>query len=353
MNSQHVYSFAVNGNYIYAGTAAASTFLPSFYFSSNGINWSGAGMEYREINALATNGNNVYAGVYNSFPNYGGFYLSTNNGMNWTKTAFNNSYTVAPIEVIGNYIYVGAYNSSNIPGLYFSTNNGYNWTQTSLNNCYVRGIKVIGNNIFAVVYYTNNTGGVYRSTNNGINWAATSLIGDVNTIEVGGNNIFAETTYNLSSGTGGFYYSTNYGTSWVRNNPNFNSNIYLNKILFANDFIFIGSSSGLDLWRRPLSEIIGIQNISSEIPLKYSLSQNYPNPFNPTTNLKFDVPRAGDVKIVVYDLMGREVQTLVNESLKPGTYEISFDGSLLNSGVYFYMITAGNYSESKRMLLIK
>jgi Secretion system C-terminal sorting domain len=61
----------------------------------------------------------------------------------------------------------------------------------------------------------------------------------------------------------------------------------------------------------------------------------------------------GEVKIVVYDVTGREVQKLVNESLKPGTYETSFDGSMLNSGVYFYKITAGDYSETKKMLLIK
>jgi len=97
----------------------------------------------------------------------------------------------------------------------------------------------------------------------------------------------------------------------------------------------------------------GVQNISSEIPSSYSLNQNYPNPFNPTTKIKFDVVRVGDVKIVVYDVMGREVQTLVNESLKPGTYEASFDGSQLTSGVYFYKITAGDFSQTKKMLLLK
>jgi hypothetical protein len=83
------------------------------------------------------------------------------------------------------------------------------------------------------------------------------------------------------------------------------------------------------------------------------LSQNYPNPFNPTTKIKFDIVRAGDVKIVVYDVMGREVQTVLNERLQPGTYEASFDASQLTSGVYFYKITAGDFLQTKKMLMIK
>jgi hypothetical protein len=97
----------------------------------------------------------------------------------------------------------------------------------------------------------------------------------------------------------------------------------------------------------------GYQNISTETPSKYSLSQNYPNPFNPTTKIKFAMPKAGDAKVIVYDVMGREVQTLVNEKLQAGTYETSFDGSMLNSGVYFYKMTTDGFTETKRMILIK
>jgi hypothetical protein len=98
---------------------------------------------------------------------------------------------------------------------------------------------------------------------------------------------------------------------------------------------------------------IGINQISTEIPMKFSLSQNYPNPFNSITNVKFSMLNAGDVKIVVYDIQGREVQTLVNERLQPGIYEAKFDGSSLSSGVYFYRMVTEGFSETKRMLLIK
>ena len=100
-------------------------------------------------------------------------------------------------------------------------------------------------------------------------------------------------------------------------------------------------------------EIIGIQNISSEIPSSFSLSQNYPNPFNPVTNLEFGISDLGFVSLEVYDVLGKEVAMLVNEKLSPGKYKVEFDGSGFSSGVYFYRLTAGDFTETKRMMLVK
>ena len=97
----------------------------------------------------------------------------------------------------------------------------------------------------------------------------------------------------------------------------------------------------------------GITNINPELPKAYSLKQNYPNPFNPKTNIKFDIPKQGFVSIKIFDALGREVATLVNESLSPGTYEITFDGTKYPSGVYFYRIKTEGFSDVKRMMLIK
>ncbi|HRF64687.1 MAG TPA: T9SS type A sorting domain-containing protein [Ignavibacteria bacterium] len=95
----------------------------------------------------------------------------------------------------------------------------------------------------------------------------------------------------------------------------------------------------------------GIQTI--EIPNYYSLSQNYPNPFNPSTSIKFTMPQGDNVKLVIFDILGREVKTLVNEFRNSGTYEVNFDASLLASGVYFYRLEAGEFTDTKRMLLVK
>lgn len=98
---------------------------------------------------------------------------------------------------------------------------------------------------------------------------------------------------------------------------------------------------------------VGVQNISAEIPRVFSLSQNYPNPFNPTTNIQFGVPKNSFVSIKVYDLLGREVATLLNEQKQAGTYLVDFNAASLSSGVYFYRMQAGQFADIKRMVVIK
>lgn len=102
-----------------------------------------------------------------------------------------------------------------------------------------------------------------------------------------------------------------------------------------------------------LGNLVGINPIGGEIPQVYSLGQNYPNPFNPVTNIKFSIPQTGLVKLVVYDILGREVYTLVNETKTAGSYVVDFNASFLASGAYFYRLEAGNFVETKKMLLIK
>jgi len=99
--------------------------------------------------------------------------------------------------------------------------------------------------------------------------------------------------------------------------------------------------------------ITGITNISSEIPKEYKLYQNYPNPFNPSTTIDFDILKAGNVKITVYDALGREVQVLTDEVIQPGRYKAVFEASGLSSGIYFYKIVTGDFNAVKRMLMIK
>jgi hypothetical protein len=98
---------------------------------------------------------------------------------------------------------------------------------------------------------------------------------------------------------------------------------------------------------------VGIIQISSEIPEKFSLSQNYPNPFNPSTKINFDIAVSGNVKLTVIDMLGREVSTLVNSKMEPGTYTADFNAEGLTSGVYFYRLEKGSFIETKRMVLMK
>jgi hypothetical protein len=88
-------------------------------------------------------------------------------------------------------------------------------------------------------------------------------------------------------------------------------------------------------------------------PEVYSLSQNHPNPFNPSTTIKFEISDRSFVTIKVYDVLGKEVATLVNEEKPAGSYEVKFDGTVLPTGIYFYQLKAGNYFETRKMVLLK
>ena len=100
-------------------------------------------------------------------------------------------------------------------------------------------------------------------------------------------------------------------------------------------------------------ESVSINKISTTIPEKFHLYQNFPNPFNPVTNIRFDISKLSPVKITIYNILGKEVTTLVNKKLKAGSYEVDWNGSDYPSGVYFYKLIADEYVDMKKMLFIK
>ncbi|MCX6170297.1 MAG: T9SS type A sorting domain-containing protein [Ignavibacteriales bacterium] len=100
-------------------------------------------------------------------------------------------------------------------------------------------------------------------------------------------------------------------------------------------------------------KLTDVANKQVDIPEKYDLTQNYPNPFNPTSTIRYDIPKTGFVNISVYDILGREIKVLVNEVKNPGHFEIVFDARELASGIYFYTIKAGDFVQSKKMILMK
>ena len=99
--------------------------------------------------------------------------------------------------------------------------------------------------------------------------------------------------------------------------------------------------------------LIGIQNLGSELPTEYKLHQNFPNPFNPSTTINFDIIKAGVVKIVLYDILGKEVKMIVDEYAEPGRYKVEFKAENLASGLYFYKITSNDFTDVKKMLIVK
>ncbi|HAX49409.1 MAG TPA: T9SS type A sorting domain-containing protein [Ignavibacteria bacterium] len=98
---------------------------------------------------------------------------------------------------------------------------------------------------------------------------------------------------------------------------------------------------------------VGINNNNSGIPSAFSLSQNYPNPFNPVTNINFSLPVSGDVRLAVFDMLGQQVALLANGKFDAGNYTIDYDASQLTSGIYFYTLSSGSFTETKKMVLVK
>jgi hypothetical protein len=180
----------------------------------------------------------------------------------------------------------------------------------------------------------------------------------------GSNNVLTSLVYNnailvgiyaLNGGT--VIYTTNDGTTWKDastgtsgNPPWFFTDL---RSFFNYNGTFLVGTYGKSIYSAPFTQVIGIKQISSVVPDRFKLEQNYPNPFNPTTNIKYQIANSSFTSLKVYDALGREVAALVNEKQSAGTYEVTFNGSSLNSGVYFYQLITDNFKETKKLLLVK
>jgi hypothetical protein len=203
---------------------------------------------------------------------------------------------------------------------------------------------------------------ILKTTNGGINWdniyTETPLANNIlmvneshfhneNTGLYAGTMIVAGPSYSYY---GVMRKTTNGGINWSGVYLNWNSG--LESVKFTNSLTGFATGAGA-IYKTTNGGLTFINNSENSIPVAYSLSQNYPNPFNPETKIKFTVSRSGNTKVFVYDVKGRVIQTLVNEQLQPGTYETTFDGSQLSSGVYYYKLISDNYIYTKKMVLLK
>lgn len=156
--------------------------------------------------------------------------------------------------------------------------------------------------------------------------------------------------------------STNAGGNWLlRDSVNANITAYSDMGLLQNTVyhyrVRTYNSVGYTAYSNTsFDTTLNVTGITSngEIPIEFRLEQNYPNPFNPVTKIKFDIPQSlQNVKLAVYDLLGRQVAMLVDQQLQAGKYEVELDGNRLSSGTYFYRLKAGSFTEIKKMILIK
>ncbi len=240
-----------------------------------------------------------------------------------------------------------------------TTNGGANWTYSSFmvnnNEAAVYGIHFFNDqNGVAVSNLWNGQGGISRTTNGGVNWTSQIFLYGLFGLDFPSPN-----TGYCAGSNGSIMKSSDGGINWTAQTSGTSST--LRAVYFVDSLFGFAVGQAGTLLKTTNGGVTGLLGNSNENPEEFRLYQNYPNPFNPRTKIKFDTPpqpspmgREYWLRLVVYDILGREITVLVNEQLKPGTYEVSWDASAYPSGVYLYQLSINNERlATKKMVLIK
>ncbi|MEO8512564.1 MAG: T9SS type A sorting domain-containing protein [Ignavibacteria bacterium] len=291
---------------------------------------------------------------------------TTNGGINWdstgrflpqagTEAGWNNSVYVSSM---GAYSFSGLdtllWFGTNNSRIYFSSNFGQNWAVQSTSpevNSYAIGFHV------AFPALDGLTGGtaLMRTSNGGLNWVTQTAPGTGN---FGGFVLFPIPVatdlisgYNWIVRNDANIYREFMGQGWLIDYTAPAGNYRHMAVARNTSTIWaVRSNGGITKCNCFVSEI---EPTTTAIPDSYALLQNYPNPFNPETHFGFRIPVFGLVKLTIYDALGKEVVTLVNKELQPGSYAAEWDASVYPSGVYYYKLESGSYAETRKMVLIK
>lgn len=368
--------FTPNGRFLFASTWGGIHRL-----DLQSMSWKNLGLEYC-LSVIVKNDSTVFAGTWME-----GLYKSSDSGNNWELTSItpDSSIIIHDLTIDNDGALLAA--TSNYPRI--SYNDGETWStlKNGFNYPYMNGVTT--NKTGDIFVWT--TGALYRSTDKGASFHTLKNGFDqieTNGVAINDSGIFVgenvgneglrgiyrytysngnwEKVRDVSSATifssrdntiyaaafqEGIIKSIDEGNTWTEFSlrPN-------NKWIMAfnednNGFLFVGTyGGGLYKTLQPLSAISDEENT----PQKFSLSQNFPNPFNPTTVISYQLPIVSKTTLKIYDVLGREVATLVNEEQKPGTYQVEFDGRKLSSGVYFYKLQTGSgFNMTKKFVLLK
>jgi photosystem II stability/assembly factor-like uncharacterized protein len=333
---------------------------------------------------------------YNSTITY--MYRTSNGGGNWTQVLTETGFYDAVWMVNATTGFMAGDPVNNRWSLWKTSNGGANWDSTGIFCAAGTATEAGWNNAMYVLYPkiwigTNNTL-IRYSTNWGVSWSGLPTTGELNgyslcfdwvtgqtgimagsvamlqTSDFGSNwtnvpmlgtgNVVGITFTNLPVDnftwpawyvrTSTVIYGSTNGTSWTAEYTapagNFNA---ISQARPGRGIWAVRSNGGIAFH----TIIADVKRTGTEIPRKYALYQNYPNPFNPFTNIKFQIARSGNATLKVYDNLGKEVQTLIQQELNAGYYETKFSADNLPSGVYFYKLTTDGFSDVKKMVILK
>ena len=311
----------------------------------------------------------LYTAIYND-----GVYKSTNSGSSWTSINTGLGADAAAAWEIAidpsnsSTLYLGVNTASNTQvSLYKSTDAGGNWSL--LSNFPAGDVLAIYVDDASTVYASmaddfdwSYAGGLYKSSDGGTSWTQLndhSRIIDIDVHPLDNNTILVagQQWYMVSGDAPELLLSTDAGSTWTEISAGMNHTFFNFARFNPNkpEDIYVGTGGG-GLWR--LTEAFTGVNDDVGIIGSFRLDQNYPNPFNPNSTINFSLPESSDITLKVYDISGREIQTLVNANQSTGNYSVQWDGTtaeglLVETGVYFAMIQASDYSEVIKMVYLR
>ena len=331
LTNLNVQNLAASGSYLFAGTYGGGIFLST----NNGSNWTAvnAGLSNLKIYGLACSPPNVYAGTDGN-----GLFLSTNNGSSWTSAGFSNK-TVGDIITRNSIVFAGV--SYSTGGVYRSMDSCKSWTavMNGVTDKNVLSLAVNGSNLYLGTAYN----GLFLSTNNGDNWSNLNngLTGDVWSIVFSNSNIFVGTGH-------GVYLSTDNGADWTDISTGL-TNLFVLALAVKDNYLFAGCGNNGWVWKRPLSEMIGVINPIRQRGMLMQaglriVSLSHANPF---VTIEFSLPYSTHVTVKIYDLSGREISSLVNNYLGSGSYSIPWNTRNIADGCYTVGMRAGLNTYSK------
>jgi len=382
------FCFIESNSIIYVGQSGRVSFSTDF-----GNQWSlsnSTGFPGGVVQDLAISGAHLFAAIINS-----GVYLSSYNGSNWgnwnTVNAGLRTFDVRALEIIGSNLFAG----TNEGGVLLLTDNASSWKDVSdgLTNKKILCLLANGTQLYAGtdgsgVFVTNDNGSSWTALNTGLSDGKISALVINNQTLYAANNLdkyvykmdISALSVELTNFTAKINKTGNIQLNWTTateiDNYGFDIERKLiksgnwNKIGFVQgsgnsnstkNYSFTDKDTSDAGYSYRLKQIdnSGKYKYTNEVavvinsPSRFLLGQNFPNPFNPTTTIKYSIPASGYVSLKVYDIIGNEVAKLVDETKPAGNYQIDFDASMLNSGIYFYKMQSGNFMDTKKLILLK
>lgn len=358
--------FAGNGGGV-GGTGGNASFYRT---TDGGVTWTVAGSTGGGagfINAITFSKLTPTFGVAQSDPPTAAgqpyyFAITTDGGATWTVTNPPGIAAAASAQnsvvVIDNQFYGFGLNAG-ASRVYITSNGGTNWnvrTCTGITGAFMSGFAFSDDKLRGLAASNTSLPNISRTTDGGVTWAAVNTGAGVTgycTIKwIEGTNVCYLS--GAAGASGVIKKSTNGGLTWTTMTTAGLTGITHMEFHKVGNTVYGYAVAGDGSVLKLVDVLTGIEDPSSNVPSDYNLSQNYPNPFNPSTTINFSIPKASYVTLKVYDALGQEVASILSRDLQPGNYSEQFTASSrLASGVYFYKLTAGDFSQTKKFILNK